>query len=276
MTGGRTQARADMSEQFRRRGKYIDMPPIAIGGSIGGGPVVPIVDGAGVPTALWPAELFATMFYPCDPAARRTFVARAIASWNVTEGLGTSAAVLRALLEPGALGALDAATGRRWLMGLHAGGALRWVWRLAVAAPRTASLRNAWQRMADDQRPAASWQTYRNAWNEMKTVAHFWAAVDQRVTTSRGRTDGPLLCRFPDVGYTGEVDLMRLVEEAEIYRAFLEGRFRPHGYAPRKELIDDMSSVWRVPASWRPVARDPDWPPTGRALIEDIGSAGAG
>jgi hypothetical protein len=172
---------------------------ISIGGTLGAGPVVPVVNREGTLTVSGFFALWATLYYPdpTDTAHRETLFARMMADALSQRGVDTPLRLTRLLLAPGALGKIDGELGDRWVMGLNTGRALRWVWALAAALPAEASLRTAWRAMASDQRPTRAWQTYRNAWEEMRCTAHFWAAIDQRVG---GRTDVPVLQRLEMFG----------------------------------------------------------------------------
>jgi hypothetical protein len=247
-----------------------------ISSALGAGPIIPLVNMEGALTASGYFSLWATLYFPNSKNAtdRETLAARMMADCLSRREINTPWFLMRLLLERGALGKIDGELSARWDMGLNAGRALRWVWALAYALPSEASLRTAWHAMCLDQRPARSWEFYRNAWTEMRYAAHFWAAIDQRVTVGR-RSDGPVLQRLEMFGYTAEIDLNRLVQEAEAYRAFLEGCVRLPGYAPSDGLTKDISSIWRVPPCWQPTItpNEASWPPTGLPLIRQLSAA---
>jgi hypothetical protein len=247
-----------------------------ISSALGAGPIIPLVNTEGALTASGYFSLWATLYFPNSKNAtdRETLAARMMADSLSRREINTPWLLMRLLLAPGALGKIDGELSARWDMGLNAGRALRWVWALAYALPSEASLRTAWHAMCLDQRPARSWEFYRNAWTEMRYAAHFWAAIDQRVTVGR-RSDGPVLQRLEMFEYTAEIDLNRLVQEAEAYRTFLEGRIQLPGYTPRKALTSDIASIWHVPRCWRPIItpHDASWPPTGLPLIRKLSAA---
>jgi hypothetical protein len=251
------------------------MMPVAIA-EAAGSEFVHIVDTQGNLTPHGIFSFFSTILWPLEAEQnqRTTLYARMAAGSLARSGYDTPVGLVEALLRPGALGAVDDHRDERFIMGLNAGHALRVVWSLAVAAPAEASLRTAWYLMKEHHRPALSWQAYRDAWAAMKPVAHFWAAIDQRVG-GVGGSAGPMFQRFEGIKeaaideYTFTDDFMSLLQEAEDYRSFLEGRVDVQDYKPRKPLVEDISQVWRVPPTWA-LLRKRGWPPTGIAQLYSL------
>jgi hypothetical protein len=150
------------------------------------------------------------------------------------------------------LGDVDA----RMRRGLLIGGCHKMLYALAHTDESRASWGNAMQLVmrSGPRGEPISRSLLQDARTEFGAVAHLWAALVIR--------DVPFQSN-PSVGYEAGHDLHSFLAETELFLRW--GR----KWRPQRANAEPVFSgeAWRVPEGWRPLERQPGWPPTGKLPI---------